>query len=261
MIPGAPAALVAAWARAAEAAGFASLGVHDRLAYPGIDPLLTLATAAAATERIALTTLVLIGPLRPAALLVKQARSLEQLSGGRLWLGLGTGPRQDDYELAGAAWTKRGAELDVRLAALRQWRPDRLLVGGAGDAAYLRMARSAAGYVHGGGTPRQFRSAVDRALAAWSDLGRGGRPRLIGTGYFALGPDARERGMADLRAYYGFLGSAADAVAGAQLVAGREEVRDHTAGYEANGCDELVLFPTVAELDQLERLAEAVPTS
>jgi hypothetical protein len=35
-------------------------------------------------------------------------------------------------------------------------------------------------------------------------------------------------------------------------------VRDHVRSYEEEGCDELVIFPTVAELDQLDRLAEAL---
>jgi alkanesulfonate monooxygenase SsuD/methylene tetrahydromethanopterin reductase-like flavin-dependent oxidoreductase (luciferase family) len=259
MIPGAPPALIAPWARAAEAAGFASLGVHDRLAYDCLEPILSLATAAAVTERIELATLVLIAPLRPAALLARQAESLERLSSDRFTLGVGVGPREDDYRLAGQSWARRGATLDSHLDTLGQlWRSDRLAVGGAGDVAYLRMARCAAGYVHGGGSPRQFRSAVDRVLAAWSDLGRAGRPRIWGTGYFALGPDGRLRGLADLLRYYGFLGSSAEAVARAQLVASDDEVAAYVDGYRENGCDDLVLFPTIAEGDQLERLAEVV---
>jgi alkanesulfonate monooxygenase SsuD/methylene tetrahydromethanopterin reductase-like flavin-dependent oxidoreductase (luciferase family) len=259
MIPGAPAALVAPWARAAEAAGFASLGVHDRLAYDCLDPMLSLASAAAVTERIELATLVLIAPLRSAALLARQAESLERLSSDRFTLGVGVGPREDDYRLAGQSWARRGATLDSHLDTLQQrWRADRVVVGGAGDVAYLRMARWTAGYVHGGGSPRQFRSAVDRVLAAWSDLGRAGRPRIWGTGYFALGPNARRHGMGDLVRYYGFLGSSAEAVAGAQLVASEDEIAVYADGYRENGCDDLVLFPTIADRDQLDRLAEVV---
>jgi hypothetical protein len=48
------------WARTAEGAGFSSLGVLDRLMYPGYDPIVSLAAAAAVTERIGLLTAVLL---------------------------------------------------------------------------------------------------------------------------------------------------------------------------------------------------------
>jgi alkanesulfonate monooxygenase SsuD/methylene tetrahydromethanopterin reductase-like flavin-dependent oxidoreductase (luciferase family) len=216
----------------------------------------TLAAAAAVTERIELACLVLIGPLRSEALLLKQATTLDRLAGGRFTLGLGVGPREDDYRRAGADWRGRGRALDLQVAALAEARPERgLAVGGSSDQAYLRAARHASGFVHGGGPPRGFRAAADRALAAWSDLGRAGRPRLWGTGYFALGPGARERGMADLLRYYAFTGSLAERVATGSLVADEAELKAYVEGYRANGCDDLVLFPTIAELDQLERLA------
>ncbi|HEX6547731.1 MAG TPA: LLM class flavin-dependent oxidoreductase [Candidatus Dormibacteraeota bacterium] len=254
-IPGAPASLIVPWAQAAEAGPFASLGVHDRLNYDCLEPMLALAAAAAATERIELACLVLIGPLRRPALLAKQAHTLDRLSGRRFTLGVGVGPREDDYQLAGVPWGARGRLLDEELAFEL---PVPVAVGGGSDQAYLRAARAAAGYVHGGGPPRAFRSAVDRVLAAWSDLGRPGRPRIWGTGYFALGPDARERGMDDLLRYYGFLGSLAEPVAAGQLVSSAEEVRAYAEGYRENGCDDLVLFPTIPDLEQLERLSEIV---
>src|SRR5207302_66298 len=64
--------------------------------------------------------------------------------------------------------------------------PD-LLVGGSSGEALARMARYGDGYMHGGGPPRAFAGAAAKALAAWSDLGRPGRPTLWGMGYFALG--------------------------------------------------------------------------
>ena len=110
--------------------------------------------------------------------------------------------------------------------------------------------------MHGGGPPRAFAAAAERALAAWRDLGRPGRPRLVGTGYFALGP-ANERGLEEARAYYAFLGVFAERIAAGVLTT-PASVLEFVRGYEEAGCDELVLFPTVAELEQLEVLAEAV---
>jgi alkanesulfonate monooxygenase SsuD/methylene tetrahydromethanopterin reductase-like flavin-dependent oxidoreductase (luciferase family) len=259
-IADAPAALTPAWARRAEAAGFATLGAHDRLAYGGLEVLTALAAAAAVTERVRLAALVVVAPLRGGgAVLARQATTVAALAPGRLTLGLGAGPRRDDYEAAGLPFARRGALLDTQLAGLLDRLPGdvEVVIGGAADAALARMARYAAGWCHGGGPPRAFRAAADRARAAWSDAARPGRPRMWGLDYFALGPGAAEAGRRALGHYYAFAGAAAGRI-GAGLLTTPEAVAAHAAAYAEAGCDELVLFPAVAELDQVDRLADAV---
>jgi alkanesulfonate monooxygenase SsuD/methylene tetrahydromethanopterin reductase-like flavin-dependent oxidoreductase (luciferase family) len=254
-IPGTDGRLVVEWARRADAGPFSTLGVLDRLAYDSIDPFAALAAAAGVTERIGLATMIAIGPLRNTALLVRQAASVDALSGGRLTLGLAVGARLDDYEAAGVDHRGRGARLSEQLAALREDGDLRLLVGGMVGPAFARMARYADGYAHNGGPPRAFERAAASALAAWSDLGRPGRPLLWGQGYFALGDE--DRGEAYLRDYYAFTGPFAEKIAAGNLTSARA-IRDFVRGYEEAGCDELILFPTVADLDQLERVAEVL---
>src|SRR5438270_1832549 len=105
------------WAMRAEAAGFSTLGTIDRIVYPNHEPLTALAYAAAVTERIGLLTSILIAPLRPnAALLAKQAASVEVLSGGRLTLGLAVGGRADDFDASGVDFHTRGATFDRQRA-------------------------------------------------------------------------------------------------------------------------------------------------
>src|SRR4051812_11893192 len=96
-IPGTPGHLVLEWARAAERAGFSSLGTIDRIVYPSLETVPTMAAAAAVTERIGLTTAVLIAPYRGnGALLAKQLSTIDSLAGGRLRVGIAVGPRDDD---------------------------------------------------------------------------------------------------------------------------------------------------------------------
>jgi alkanesulfonate monooxygenase SsuD/methylene tetrahydromethanopterin reductase-like flavin-dependent oxidoreductase (luciferase family) len=269
-VPGAPGPLVIDWAARADAGPFASLGVLDRLRYDSYDPLVALAAAAAATRRVRLVTMVATGPLRNTAHLAKEAASLDALSGGRLSLGLAVGARHDDYEAAGVAHRDRGRRFSAQLAALRaQWEDERfgprpiqpggpeLLVGGLSDDAFVRVARYADGYVHGGGPPRAFARAADRARAAWADTGRPGVPRLWGQGYFALGDDAAEAGARYLLDYYAFTGPFAQRIA-AGLLTTPQAIVQFVRGYEDAGCGDLVLLPTVADLTQLERLADVI---
>jgi alkanesulfonate monooxygenase SsuD/methylene tetrahydromethanopterin reductase-like flavin-dependent oxidoreductase (luciferase family) len=187
--PGADGELLLEWARRADAGPFSSLAVLDRLVYDSFEPFAVLAAAAAVTERLRLATMIAIGPLRNTVLLAKQAASIDALSRGRLTLGLAVGARLDDYDVAGVEHRGRGDRLSEQLAYLRGGGGDgigpavgglELLVGGSSGQAYARMARYADGYAHGGGPPRAFAGAAARAKAAWSDLGRPGRPRLWG---------------------------------------------------------------------------------
>ena len=75
------------WARASEDAGFSTLGTIDRVVYGNHEPLTALAAAGAVTERIRLTTAILIAPLRAnTALLAKQAATVDVLTrAGSRW--------------------------------------------------------------------------------------------------------------------------------------------------------------------------------
>jgi alkanesulfonate monooxygenase SsuD/methylene tetrahydromethanopterin reductase-like flavin-dependent oxidoreductase (luciferase family) len=269
-IPGADGQIVLEWARRADAGPFSSLGVVDRLAYDSYEPLSALAAAAAVTSRVRLATTIVIGPLRNTSLLAKMAASIDALSAGRLVLGLSVGAREEDYTAAGIDYHSRGRRLEEQLAELRSlWeegtigpraaRPGGplLLVGGQSNQGFARMARYADGYVHGGGPPRSFARAAAQARAAWIDAGRPGRPQLWAQGYFALGDDAIRSGIDYMKDYYAFAGSFAGRIA-AGLLTSPQAIVQFIRGYEEAGCDELLLFPTVPDLAQLERLTDVV---
>jgi alkanesulfonate monooxygenase SsuD/methylene tetrahydromethanopterin reductase-like flavin-dependent oxidoreductase (luciferase family) len=269
-VPGAQGRLILDWARRADEGPFTSLAVVDRYAYDCFDALTTLGAVAPVTRRLRLAATIVVAPLRNTATLAKTAATVDAISGGRLVLGLAVGAREDDYQMAGVDYHKRGKVLTEQLSWLRNlWESDKfgprpvrpggpeILIGGLSDAAFVRVARYANGYVHGGGPPRSFAHAADRARAAWRDAGRPGLPELWGQGYFALGDDAADRGAAYLKDYYAFTGPLAERIA-AGLLATPQGVIQYIRGYEEAGCSELVLLPTIAESSQLDRLAEAV---
>lgn len=268
-IPGTQGQLILEWACRADEGPFSSLGVLDRLVYDSYDPLITLATIAGVTHRVKLATTIIIGPLHNKALLAKTAASLDALSEGRLVLGLAVGARKEDYDAAGVDYRNRGKRLSEQLSALRSiWednyigpRPTNhvgpyLLVGGLSDQSYARMVRYTDGYVHGGGPPRAFARAADKAFASWLDTGRPGKPQLWAQGYFALGEDSiMKAGYSYLKDYYAFTGPFAERIASG-LLTSPQSIAQFIRGYRDAGCDELVLFPTVPDITQLDRLAE-----
>ena len=268
-VPGASGELILDWAKRADSGPFTSLGVLDRILYGSYDPLTALAAAAALTKRVRLATTILISPVRNTVILGKMAASIDALSGGRLTLGVAVGARQDDYTTAEVDYRSRGARLGTQLATLReQWEDDgigprpaqaggpEILIGGGSDAAFARVARYADGYVHGGGPPRAFARAADKARSAWMDAGRPGRPQLWAQGYFALGDESTlSAGRAYLADYYAFTGHFAERIVDG-LLTNPQAVAQFARGYADAGCDELVLFPAVATMEQLERLAE-----
>jgi alkanesulfonate monooxygenase SsuD/methylene tetrahydromethanopterin reductase-like flavin-dependent oxidoreductase (luciferase family) len=260
------------WARAAEAAGFSSLGTIDRLVYSNYESLIALAAAAAVTERIRLVTDILLAPLRTnTALFAKQAATIDHLSGGRLVLGLAPGGRPDDYEVSGVDFRRRGRIFDSQLEDLgRVWagetgvgprpvsgpRPG-LLVGGTSDAAFRRAARYADGWTAGGSGPDQLPEARAQVDEAWSAAGRAGSPRIVALFYFSLGERAEEVAAANLGDYYAFLGDYAEMIARG-AAKDEDTVRQYLAGYEQAGVDEVICFPASTDPAQVELLARAI---
>jgi probable F420-dependent oxidoreductase len=144
-----------------EALGFDSFWVLDRLLWPlapkapypptpdgslppqyrrVLDPLDTLAFAAARTTRAALGTSVLNLPWYNPALLARRLASIDVLSKGRLRVGVGVGWSPDEYEAAGARFSARGRTAEEHLRALKAiWTGEPVAFEGTG----YRIAPSA----------------------------------------------------------------------------------------------------------------------
>lgn len=206
--------------RRAEAAGFESLWGGEHVIMPDSiiskypytpdgkipaepetpipDPLIWLAFAAAAAPTLRLGTCILIVPQRNPLILAKELATLDQLSGGRVELGLGVGWMQEEFDALGIPWERRGARNDEYIEAMRAlWagphaqyhgefvdfepatcspRPVNgdipVIVGGDSDAAVRRAARIADGYFPGEGDADRLGALITRVKQATEDADR-----------------------------------------------------------------------------------------
>jgi alkanesulfonate monooxygenase SsuD/methylene tetrahydromethanopterin reductase-like flavin-dependent oxidoreductase (luciferase family) len=277
MVPGVDGKALLEFARRADRRGFSSLGTLDRIAYPGYDWLPALAAAAAVTDRIRLVTAILISPLRPnSTLLAKQAATLDNLSGGRLTLGVAVGLREDDYEVSGVPFNGRGKAFERQLEQMKKvWAGDvrgyepvgppparpggpELIIGGSVDATFERVAEHGDGWIMGAQPPDVFAATAPKVDAAWERAGRSGKPRKLSLAYYGLGPNAEAEAKDDLEHYYGWLGKELAGMIAAGASTSEDQVRSYVQAFEDVGCDELVMFPTSADPEQADMLADAV---
>ncbi|HEY7875552.1 MAG TPA: LLM class flavin-dependent oxidoreductase [Actinomycetota bacterium] len=274
-IPGTTGETLVEWARKADELGFSSLATIDRIVYPSYESLVALGAAAAVTTRIGLLTNVLLAPTRATALLAKGTASVDRLSGGRLTLGLGVGGREDDFTAVDKPMRGRGKRFDRQLEEMHElWagktlsdtkqasvpspgRPVPILIGGGSDVTPLRVARWGIGYTAGGGPPDSLPPMVERVGKAWADAGREGTPKIVALTYYALGPDAEAGAHGYITDYYAMFGDFAKQMA-SLVPKSPDAIRAVARQFEDAGADELILDPTIASLDQLDRLADAV---
>jgi probable F420-dependent oxidoreductase len=207
-------------AKAAEAAGYHAMTIPDSVAYPFesdakypytpdgsrefldgkafIEAFVLAGALSAVTTKLRFNFFVLKLPIRPPALVAKQAGSLAALFDNRLGLGVGTSPWPKDYELLGVPFAKRGKRMDECIEIIRglttgdyfefhgefydvpktkmtpaPTKPVPILVGGHAEAALKRAARCN-GWMHGGGDPEELDRLIKRLKQLREEQGRTG---------------------------------------------------------------------------------------
>lgn len=115
---------IVAFAQLAEQLGYTHLRVPDQIIRPKNghlhEPLTLMAYLAAVTEKVELVPSVIILPSRQTAFIAKQAAEIDNLSGGRLRLGIGVGGGKEEYEALGQDFSTRGARCDEQMDVLKK---------------------------------------------------------------------------------------------------------------------------------------------
>ncbi|BBX48552.1 LLM class flavin-dependent oxidoreductase [Mycobacterium cookii] len=247
------------WTTRAEATGFSSVAVYDRLAYTNAEALVTLAVLAGATSRIGLRPQILIGPLRGTALLGAQAATLDRLSGGRFTLGMGVGgDRPADFAAAEVDIKGRGARFDQQITQLQPVTPGgpKILLGGVTEKGASRVARHGLGCISAL-PPQVGGQLIELINHQWAEAGRPGRPHVVGQLNAALGPDAViDDAKNALAAYYTEQGLAEFQVE--HLATSPQQIQDTIAGYADLGAAEVSIYCWSADPSQLDRFSDTV---
>ncbi|WP_406360157.1 LLM class F420-dependent oxidoreductase [Streptomyces sp. NBC_00715] len=276
-------------ARTAETIGYDSLWVFERALFPepatqglyGIeglpwpdtyrgvaDPLVTLALAAAVTERALLGTSVLVAPLHLPFQLAKSLATLDAASGGRVVAGLGTGWSHDEYAAASPRpFEDRGRVLDEVIEVCRAvWGPDPVVYEGD----LTRIASAVVGpkparpipVLLAANTGRARRRLVDHA-DGWMPIGMG--VDQLTAQWRALQELAAERGRTEplrtvLRTNVRYTAKGHEGEDRQPFHGGVDQIVEDLVAHAAIGLDEIFLDlqSTVRDAEELKDVAAAV---
>jgi alkanesulfonate monooxygenase SsuD/methylene tetrahydromethanopterin reductase-like flavin-dependent oxidoreductase (luciferase family) len=255
--PGTSPDILRRWALTAEDLGFGLLMVSDHVAVtpdvagqyppPFYEPFTTLSWLAGQTRDIQLGTTVLVVPYRHPLLMARMAANLNDLSGGRLVLGVGVGWAEQEFAALGVPFRQRGRLTDEYLLAMRAaWQdqhdyrsgPIPIWVGGNSDAALQRAVRLGDTWHPLRFTPDWIETAVSRLRSAPAAPGR--RPPAF-TPRIALRLTAAPATGAERLAGHGTL---------EQIAGDLEQLR-------ALGAEAVILDPFNGDLDEIRHPEQA----
>lgn len=249
---------IASYAEEADSLGYDAVWAMDHFLVEGPvpsagpDPFVLLSYLAGRTRNVRLGTLVACVAFRSPAQLAREARFLNEASGGRHVLGVGAGSREAEFETLGLPFDHRvsrleeslqvlapllsgeevdfeGRYLNLRGARIHGGARPRLLIAGAGPRMLSIAARFADAW-NGGGRDELFTDQVSALRSAERDVGR------------APGSVRTTRRLQALILPGGASSSDGEGPLDQNTVVGDvDEVAARAAEYMRAGCDELIL--------------------
>jgi alkanesulfonate monooxygenase SsuD/methylene tetrahydromethanopterin reductase-like flavin-dependent oxidoreductase (luciferase family) len=281
MVPGLNRELILDWCHRIDNGPYSSLALGERINFPNPEAMVTMAAAAAVTERVRLTFSVLVLPMHNEVLVAKQIATLDVLSEGRVTLGLGVGGRKEDYDAVGADFEiKRIARMEEQVARMRRvWAGENvvegalrcvepapvqeggpeLLAGAIMPKAIARAARWADGLTDFSFGPSlsEIEGKMTVARDAWEREGRDAPPRFVASFWYALGDGARNQLDDYLGRYLNFLGpELSKALIPTVTTTSAQQLKELAKALDEMGVDELILAPTTSDPEDVDRVAD-----
>jgi probable F420-dependent oxidoreductase len=272
----------------AEALGFESAWVVEQVlgTVPCLEPVELLSWAAALTSRIRLGTAVLLTPLRSPVHLAKSLATLDQLSGGRLDVGIGLGGNPKIYPAFGISATRRVARFNEGLRLMRAlWTEPRvtfagefwqlenaalepkplqrphppLWVGAHHPDAFRRSVAWAKGFMGAGSAATAtFAKEVALLRRLLTEVGRDPGSIEIGKRVYVGVDRDRDRAGRRLAEYFGGFYGRAELAAEVSVWGSVDQVVAGLRDVIGAGAELLMLNPVFDEVEQLEMLAADV---
>lgn len=271
------------WCRAIDDGPWSSLAVPERVTYPSHSWIVELSAAAAITERVRLWTTIIVLPAHDAVDVAKQLASVDQLSQGRLTVGIGVGGREHDYRAINGPFDRRWARMDEQVEVMRRtWAGippfegadpvgpppyqdggPPFIAGAMGPKAIARAAKWAQGVDDGstvfGIDPAATDAAFNRVRDIWASEGRTDRPHISASLWYALGDDAHDRLHDYGYSYMKIFGEEVGTMMASMLSTSTpESLREAVSILDSLGCDELFLVPTTTDVTELDRTRDAL---
>lgn len=266
----------------AETLGYDSVWVMDHLLNTGYirerlddkpyyHPLATLSYLSATTKRVRLGTSVLVLPYHNPVELAKYTATLDQMSGGRVILGVGVGAMTEEFEALGVPFRQRGALTNECIAIMKElWtNPDPTYHGRHWRLTHFKFAPHPVQQPH---IPLWIGGASPGALRRAATMGDGWHPS-------GVSPEAFHTGQQEVRQLASVAGRDPQALTmsvrvevevhggpSSQRAAGRSRLLGHDLGamgaslhaYQQAGVDHLVLALNSGDIAALTRLMEDI---
>ncbi len=276
-----------------EELGYESLWVWDHVLlgvdphFPIIEALSLLTAVAARTKTIKLGTGVLVLPLRNPVMLAKELSSIDQISNGRLVLGLASGWYKREFDAVGIDFHKRGKIMDQSLEIMnRLWAEDMvegeypphnlrnsvmfpkpvqrprppILIGGYVDRVLERAALAGDGWLTYFYTPESFAKSWAK-VRNFAEKGGKDPDSLVNANQLPImiGPRDKVEGPMNewLNTEWDFA-SWSDSTAESAIMGTAEECAEQLQAHIEAGLERIIFVPYRYEREQVEAIARDV---